>query len=227
VYSSGISSDGVLQNNEYIKQIIWVSMGVVVLIGVSFFDYERLRAFSFYIYLGMLLMLILVLFFGDVVNGARSWLSLRGIGFQPSEFMKIALIIRLAVFFENTRNRYTDLVRFILSMVQTAVPMLLILLQPDMGTALVYLPIFLVMSFIAGIKKRYLIFIIAVGTLTILFFFIPAWDIHIATEKSLRMTKILVEERNLLVIISSLIVVFLISGAGYIFIKKRRFYWIG
>ena len=75
IYSSGISSDGVLQNNEYIKQIVWVSISVVIMISISFFDYEKLRSLSLYIYIGMILLLVVVILIGDVVNGARSWIN--------------------------------------------------------------------------------------------------------------------------------------------------------
>lgn len=227
IYSSGIDSDGVLQSNEYIKQIVWVCIGVAIMIGVSFFDYERLRTVTFYLYFGMIALLILVLFVGNVVNGARSWINLRGIGFQPSEFMKIALILRLACFFEDSSNKYSDFARFILSLLQTALPMLLVVIQPDMGTAMVYIPIYIVMAFIAGIKKRYILFILACGALVVIGIMIPAWDSFIVTEKSIQLAKVFSEKKMLVMVIAAAGIIFLLSGAGYIFMKKKYFYWIG
>ncbi len=226
IYSSGISSEGVLLNNEYVKQIVWVCIGLVIMISISFFDYERLRRLSFYIYILMLAMLVLVLFFGDTVNGARSWLNIKGHGFQPSEFMKIALIIRLACFFEASRNKYSDFARFFLSLIQTGIPMLLVLVQPDMGTAMVYLPIFLIMAFASGIKKRYLIFVIFCGVLAVSAIIIPAWDSYIITDKSIAAAKVFSDKRMLLIVILSAVFIFFLSGAGLIFMKKRYFYWI-
>ncbi|MDC7225865.1 MAG: rod shape-determining protein RodA [Spirochaetales bacterium] len=227
IYSSAISSDGILQNNEYIKQIVWVSVGLVVLIGGSFFDYERLRSLSLYIYLTLIGLLLLVLVLGEVVNGAKSWLSLSGVGIQPSEFMKIALILQLATFLEASGSKYSDFVRFIISLIIMAIPMGLVLIQPDMGTAMVYIPIYLVMAFVGGIKKRYLIFILATGALVIIGTIIPAWDIFIVTEKSVKLAKVFSEPKLLLIIIGAAAAVFLLSGAGFIFLKKRYFYWIG
>ena len=184
IYSSGISSDGILQSNEYIKQIVWVCIGAAMMISVSFLDYERLRTMTFYIYFGTIALLVIVLIIGNVVNGAKSWINLKGIGFQPSEFMKIALILRLACFFEDSKNKYSEFTRFILSLVQTAIPMLLVVIQPDMGTAMVYFPIYLIMAFAAGIRKRYLLFILACGALIIIGVMIPAWDNFIVTGKA-------------------------------------------
>ena len=227
IYSSGISSDGILQNNEYIKQIVWACVGVIIMISVSFFDYERLRALSIYIYFGVIILLAIVLLLGDIVNGAKSWINILGYGFQPSEFMKIALILRLACFFESSKNKYSDFMRFILSLIQTAVPMFLVLIQPDMGTAMVFIPIYIVMAFIAGIKKRYLLFLLACGSLVVVSVLVPAWDSYIMTDKSLALAKVLSEPDLLLIVIIAAISIFLLSGAGYLFLKKKYFYWIG
>ena len=227
IYSSAVSSDGVLQNNEYVKQIVWVCLGIGIMIAVSFFDYERLRQLSLYFYLGMIGLLVLVLLIGDVVNGAKSWLNIGGMGLQPSEFMKIALILRLAFFFENSKNKYSDFIRFLISLFYLAVPMGLVLIQPDMGTSMVFIPIYLVMAFIAGIKKRYLFFLIATGSLVIIGTVIPAWDVYIITEKTVQFAKLFSETRLMLIVIISAVVILILSGTGYLFLKKRYFYWIG
>ncbi|MBI9108725.1 MAG: rod shape-determining protein RodA [Spirochaetales bacterium] len=227
IYSSGISSDGVLQNNEYIKQIVWASIGIVIMIVLSFFDYERLRSLSFYIYGANIILLLIVLFSGDVVNGARSWISIRGIGFQPSEFMKISLILRLGVYFEESRNKYSDFIRFLLGLIQAAIPMLLVIIQPDMGTALVYFPIFLTIAFVAGVKKRYLFFLLAAGFLTVMFSLIPAWDHYIITEKSVELTKVFTDPNLMMIVIGSLIFILVLSGIGLLLYKRKYFYWIG
>ncbi len=227
IYSSAVSSDGVLQNNEYIKQIIWASIGIGVLISLSFFDYERIKAFNLYIYLGGIVLLVIVLLFGNLVNGARSWINLFGYGFQPSEFMKLAIVFRLAFFFEESANKYSDFVRFILSLIQTAIPMFLVLVQPDMGTAMVYIPIYLFMAFIAGIKKRYLLFLMSAGMLIIIGSIIPAWDTYIITEKSVAIARVFRDKNLLMIVIGACAFMFLLSGAGYLFLKKKYYYWVG
>ena len=227
IYSSAISSDGILQNNEYIKQIVWVCVGFAIMLGVSFFDYERLRSLSLYIYLSVIAMLVFVLVLGEVVNGARSWLNIRGIGIQPSEFMKIALILRLAFFFEESRNRYSDFIRFLLSLIYMTVPMLLVVIQPDMGTAMVYIPIYLIMAFAAGIKKRYLLFLLACGSLIVLGTIIPAWDIFIITERSVKLAKVFSETRLTIIVLAAALAILLLSGIGFLSVKKKYFYWIG
>ncbi len=227
IYSSGISSDGILQNNEYIKQIVWGVIGIIFYMLVSFFDYEKLRSYSNQIYYAMIIMLVIVLAFGSIVNGARSWISFKGVGFQPSEFMKIALIIQLAAFYEKNEKKYNDLVKFLIGMLLMAIPMGLVLIQPDMGTALVYLPIFLVISFTAGIKRRYIFFILLTGIFIIIFTLIPAWDSYIVIEKNLKITRILTEKHILLIVIGSIALIAGLCGAGLLFYKKAYFYWIG
>ncbi len=226
IYSSGISSDGVLVNNEFIKQIIWSSAGLGIMIFLSFFDYERLRTISFYIYIINIILLFIVLLYGEIVNGARSWISIMGYGFQPSEFMKIALIIRLAYFFEKSRTGYSDFSRFIISLLYMLFPMGLVLVQPDMGTAMVFIPIYIVMAFIAGIKKRYIFFMLGCGSLAVVAIMLPAWDNYIVTERSVALAKLFSEKTLLLIVIAASGLIYLISGAGLIFMKKKYFYWI-
>jgi len=226
IYSSGISSDGMLQNNEYIKQIIWASIGIIIMVLLSFFDYERLRSLALYIYIVNIVILLIVLLSGDVVNGARSWISIKGIGFQPSEFMKISLILQLGVYFEQSRNKYSDFIRFLLGLIQMGIPMLLVIVQPDMGTALVYIPIFLTMAFIGGVKKRYLFFLLAAGVLSIIFSLIPAWDHYIITEKSVELSKVFTDINLLMIVIAALLLIFILSGIGLLVYKKRYFYWL-
>lgn len=226
IYSSAISSDGVLQNKEYIKQIVWVSIGIAIMIGISLIDYEKIKALAFYIYAVNIILLILVLFTGEMINGARSWLSIKGLGFQPSEFMKISLIIQLSAFFEYSNNRYSDLIRFLFGLIQMIVPFFLVLIQPDMGTALVYIPIFLTIAFVAGIRKRYLFFILACGLLSIVFLLIPPWDHYIMTEKSVEITKIFTDHGLMIVVAGTLLLIFILSGIGLLTLKKKYYYWI-
>ncbi|MDC7126964.1 MAG: rod shape-determining protein RodA [Spirochaetales bacterium] len=226
IYSSAISSDGVLQNHEYIKQIVWACAGIAIMFGMSFINYEKLKAISWYFYIIMTALLAVVLIVGNVVNGAKSWLSFMGIGFQPSEFMKLAVIIRLACYFESSRDKQSDIVRFMLSLVQTGIPMLLILIQPDMGTAMVLIPIYLIMAYVAGIKKRYLVFLLSAGALSVIGIMVPAWDIFIVTEKSVQLAKILASKQTLLFMIGSSFIIFIVSGIGFLVFKKRYYYWI-
>ena len=84
------------------------------------------------------------------MHGARSWLGVGNLGVQPSEFAKLTTLLFLGAYLSSIGKRIRELPRFLLALAIVLLPMGLILLQPDMGTALVYLPIFLAMTFIAG-----------------------------------------------------------------------------
>ena len=168
IYSSSINSEGISVTNEYIKQIIWGSIGFVIMILMTLYDYRKLQSKAIYLYLFLIVLLIYTRLFGRYVNGAKSWIGIGEFGIQPSEFGKVFFILFLAAVLDNTQNIH-PLRRFIYAIGVLLIPMGLILLQPDLGTSSVYVPIFLVMCFIAGIPLMYLLYVLSFGILTIFF----------------------------------------------------------
>ena len=144
IYSSSINSEGISVTNEYKKQIIWAAIGFVFLIIMTIYDYRRLESISPWFYLTLILVLIYTRLFGRLVNGARSWIGIGEFGIQPSEFGKVFFILYLARYLDNSRNE-NPIKRFLIATGIMMLPMGLILIQPDMGTASVYIPIFLFM----------------------------------------------------------------------------------
>jgi rod shape determining protein RodA len=145
-------------SNQHIRQIYWAVTGIVIFILMLLVNYHRMGEYAFFIYLAGILILILVLLVGKRIRGAKSWIMVAGgFGFQPSEFVKIAVIIALARFLDRVGDDIKSLKNVIIALGICVIPMGLILLQPDFGTALVYLPICLVMLFFAGIKYAHLI----------------------------------------------------------------------
>jgi rod shape determining protein RodA len=145
-------------SNQHIRQIYWAITGIVIFILMLLVNYHRMGEYAFFIYLAGLLILILVLLIGKRVRGAKSWITVvGGFGFQPSEFVKIAVIIALARFLDRVGDDIKSLKNVIIALGICVIPMGLILLQPDFGTALVYIPICLIMLFFAGIKYTHLI----------------------------------------------------------------------
>ncbi len=152
IYSAGGDS------NQHIRQIYWAITGIVIFVLMLLVNYHRMGEYAFFIYLAGLLMLILVLLIGKRVRGAKSWITVAwGFGFQPSEFVKITVIIALARFLDRVGDDIKSLKNVIIALGICVIPMGLILLQPDFGTALVYLPICMIMLFFAGIKYTHLI----------------------------------------------------------------------
>ncbi len=225
IYSSGVNSNGIVVSDEYIKQIIWVISGNIILLTVSFMDYKIFKGMAPWLYLFMIVLLALTAFFGTVVNGSRSWLGIGSLGIQPSELSKLSTILFLAVYLENNRKSVKSLTVFITAFFICALPMGLILLQPDLGTAMVFMPLFIVMIFIAGGKNRYILFMIAVGLLTILFSMYPYYNMYIAESSSNAV--VLFNNKSVMIIVSIVIAaICVISAIGFIFTRKAYFYGI-
>lgn len=178
IYSSGVNASGMILTRDFFRQIIWALTGAGLLVFFAFFNYANLRVLSLYIYGANLLLLLLTLAIGREVNGARSWLGFAEIGIQPSEFMKISTILFLATYFAGIGNGIREIPRFLLGLLIVLVPVILIILQPDMGEALAFLPIFLLMAFIAGARVRHLLFILLVGLLAFVLAAVPTLRIR-------------------------------------------------
>lgn len=181
IYSSSINSDGISVTNEYIKQIVWASIGLVFMIFINFYDYRRTESIAVYLYIALILLLIYTRIFGRYVNGAKSWLGIGEFGIQPSEFGKVFFMLFLARYLDNSQNS-DPLKRFVVATAILLLPMGLILIQPDLGTASVYIPIFLVMCFIAGIPLRYIMYVLLFGIFTIIFAILPVWNSEISAH---------------------------------------------
>ncbi len=225
IFSSGVTSTGVIFSNEYIKQIVWASTGLLILIGISFLDYGRLREFGPYIYGACILLLVVTLIFGQVVNGAKSWFIFWGFGFQPSEFTKIATIILLAVYLEKNGKQIHHLPQFLISFLIMLLPVGLILLQPDLGTAFVFLPIFLIMTFTSGARIRHILFIILSGLLLIILTILPAWEHYLIKEK-IQLILVLTDKNILKIVLLALVGITGFSLWGFLVLKKKSLYWI-
>lgn len=225
IYSSGVNSSGVLVSNEYIKQIIFSLIGIIIIVLLVLYDYRRLYDYAEYFYIFFLFLVLYTVFFGKLVNGARAWIGFGSFGLQPSEFLKIATIILLAKYLENSQRSEDALKRFAIAGVIVALPVLFILLQPDLGTALVFIPIFLVTCFIAGITKRYIIYTILLIGLMGFFTILPLWQVYIL-KGAYPFLKIFQNIKIVSILEFSMILISAISWYGYKRYKKEYFYWI-
>jgi len=207
IYSAGVNSEGVLVSHEYIKQIMWFVTGLILMITAMLYDYNKIPDRILPVYIFFMLTLIYTRFFGHSANNARSWIKVGTLfSIQISEFTKIVYILFLACFLKNSQNE-NELRRFIKAFVIMLIPMGLILIQPDLGTASVYLPIFLIMC------------------CTIIFMLLPLWETTILHRPSLAV-KILGNKNIALLIIFSFIAAAVIAVLGLLLLKKRYYYWI-
>lgn len=225
IYSAGVNSEGVVVSKEYIKQITWAALGLMLLIAVSLYDYTKIPDKIALIFIFAMLLLVYTRLFGRSVKGAKSWIGIGGFGIQVSEFTKIIYILFLAWYLSNSQ-RESEFIRFIKASFIMFIPMMLILLQPDLGTASVYIPIFLVMCFIAGLPLRYVFGLLAIVVGTLIFTLLPLWEKTILQKPSIGV-KILGNKNIALLIMLSLTGATIIAVIGFLLLKKRYYYWIG
>jgi rod shape determining protein RodA len=154
------------------KQLVWVVLGVLAMVVVSFLDYRTLERYTHHMYAVFILLLIIVLLFSKAVLGSKRWISIGAITIQPSEFVKLLIILVLAKFyyndFEGGPYGLRDLVKPIFFV---ALPSTLVLLQPDLGTALIILLTSASLVLFMGVRLKSLMLILAIT----LGFSYPAW----------------------------------------------------
>ena len=135
---------------EHIKQMVGYALGLGCVAAVTFVDYKFLARWSFVAYLGALASLMAVFAIGAQVNGARRWITLGPLSVQPSEFMKLAFVLALANYLSRPNNEVRQPRVFWRSLAMAAAPFLLILMEPDLGSSLVLIPVTLAIMFYAG-----------------------------------------------------------------------------
>ena len=224
IYSSGITSEGILISNEYQKQIVWAAAGLIMALTISVLNYRRIYDLTAYFYLGTLFLLLVTFIFGRVVHGTR-WLRIGSFGIQASEFSKISTILFLAWYLDNTKRDRKALSRFAVSCGIVTVPILMVLLQPDLGTALVFIPILLGMTFIAGASVKHIAFFGLSIALAILLTVLPFWQTSIM-HNIIPALMILTNMRFMAGGCLTLFLIALIAGFGYLRFKQSYFYWI-
>ena len=225
IYSSGINSDGILVTKEYVKQIVWASLGLALIVVCALYDYRKTARYAYIVYAALGAVLLYTVVFGRYVNGARSWIGIGDFGVQPSEFGKIVFIVFLAKYLSESRTEI-PFKRFVIAVLIFGFPALLILAQPDLGTASVYIPIFLVMCFMADIPLRYIVFVFAVGMGTIFLTVLPVWNNVIAHRKIAAIGALTDIRLRLLLIAASLSIALIGIVVRRYLRGQRYFYWI-
>ena len=187
----------------YLTQLYAIVLGLGAMVFMLTLDYRTFTDKSHIIYIGLLALLIYVLFLGNVQMGARRWIGLRGFNLQPSEFAKVGVALVLAKFFGENRGTpaWTDLA---IGGVLTLIPFGLIAKEPDLGTAVTLLPVFLAVAYLAGMKMR----IVGVLFLALLVVAPIAWKFALKDYQKSRMTTFLDPSQDA-------------KGAGYQQIQAR------
>jgi len=188
LYSS--SGEGLI---NFKKQLAFVGFGIVLMVVISFWDYRNLKTNPYLIlilYVICMLALIGLFFFTDTIRGVKSWYRLGPVSMSPVEFTKIILLILLAKYFS---QRHVEMYRFhhiIISGIYLIIPFILVYLQPDLGSALILLLLWLGVLFLSGIKVKHFLILILCGIVIFMF----AWNFLLKDYQKARILSFLVPE---------------------------------
>lgn len=164
----------------FVKQVVWLACSLVVAGTVLATPPKTFHAFAIVIYILSVLLLVVALLYPAGGHGARRWLHLGPVNFQPSEFAKFALVMVLARTMSDRRFRGERLQGLVLPVILTAIPFVLVLIEPDLGTSLVFGVILLAMLFSSGVKGIYLFFLVTPLVSVAAAFHLVSWLIFFA-----------------------------------------------
>lgn len=170
-------------DQTWVRQIIWYAIGLGVAVGICLTEYHTLARWSYLGYWLTILLLLALLIPGVGVTryGATRWIDLKFFLAQPSEFAKVSFILAFANYLSRPVDELKNLLTFGKALGMMALPFLLIMKEPDLGSAIVLIPTGLVMMFVAGVPRRYLIRLVSAGVVLAALFLVdilfapPGW----------------------------------------------------
>ena len=177
IYSSAYQKEGKLWQSIFERQILWIILGVALFSIISNISYRRFWDLTYLLYVISFLFLLLVFALGTTRLGAQRWLRLGWFNFQPSELSKIVMVIFLARYFSRKAVDDIDLLSgkfglgrgLILPFFFTAIPVALIIEQPDLGSGIILLILFISMLYLTNVRLRYIFTFLAVMSLPLPF----------------------------------------------------------
>lgn len=175
------------------RQLIFIVIGLGLLAATALIDYRRFQAWAPILYIGAVAMLLLVLTpLGTTVNGARGWFKIGGFQIQPAEYAKPVLIVMLAAIAAGGRGVLRGR-RFLQMIMVSGVMLALLALQPDLGSAMIYVALTLAMLLVGGAKARHVVALFLVGVIGI----IGAFEFNVIKEyQKQRLTCFIADEER-------------------------------
>jgi rod shape determining protein RodA len=185
----------------YLKQILWLVISLSALVMVTLFDYQWFYRLSRYLYIVGLIMLIVVLIAGKTTMGAQRWIMLGPLTFQPSEFFRIVFIIAFSAYLTTLQEPLQDKTYIKSALLFALFPLLLVSKQPDLGTTILLFFIFVSLSLIKGINRKFIALALVIAIISVPFLGHILWDRLKDYQKS-RITAFISPEED-------------VAGAGY------------
>ena len=161
-------------NNYFEKQLFWIPLAFIVFFVLSFVDIRALRKTNAILglFLAFCFSLMLLFLVGSVFKGARGWFNFGFFAVQPSDPMKLALILILAKYFSRRHIEIAHFKHIIISGIYTLIPFVLVLIQPDFGSAIILFAIWFGMTIVTGISKKHLLIVFGIGAIA----FVVLWS---------------------------------------------------
>ncbi len=189
-----------IQSN-FIKQLGFVIISILVMIGIQFVSPRNFIQLSYLFYAFCIILMVLTLFFGREINGAKSWFSIGPFGIQSSELMKIATIMAVASYLTSRRNISVENIRYaFISVVIILIPTGLVIAQNDFGTAIIFIALIPVMLFWSGLPYGVSLFIISPAI--ILYLTVVNWQLGLVATLILTVAIFLIQKRTWLTVAS-------------------------
>jgi len=194
------TADQQVISNLWMKQLVWLFLGWIIYLILSQIDYHTILDHAGLLYFLGLLALILVLIFGVKINGARSWFRFPFMSLQPSELVKFTTLLFITKYFSKYQENQSSFLAFLGSACLAGVPLTLILIQPDMGTAFLFLPFFLLPNFLSGNKQ--ILWVTGLGTVFIIILVLgvvykPDWVFFLKDYQKARISSFVFPEKDI------------------------------
>ncbi len=227
IYSAGFDPVEKINRGLYKKQLLWFIFGFVLMLAVTFMNYKMLSEYSLHIYIGFLLILLFTTIFGKTVRNTRAWLNFGLFAVQPSEFMKLGLVILLAKYLEFRERDIRNFRELLIPTILMIVPLVIILKQPDFGTAMMFIPVLFILLYVGGADVSHLISIIGIAAIALVVPMIITYREWIGQEGSNFILDFF-KSSNLLYVVAGVLLFVAIASfvLNFFFIKKyyRRIY---
>lgn len=160
----------------YSKQIIWLVISIAALFAVVFFDYKWLFRYAYQLYAIGLFLLVVVIIAGRSGMGAKRWLSIGFFSFQPSEFFRILFVIGFSAYLSGGSHDFRERMSVRSVIVFALLPLALLVKQPDLGTAIVMVALFIVLSVSKGVSKKIISVVLIIGFVSVPFLGHIVWE---------------------------------------------------
>jgi rod shape determining protein RodA len=167
IYSSTHTRSLSLSESYAFRQANWMLLGLSMMLVMVNISYQRFIDIGYAVYIVNVLLLCGILAVGSVRLGAQRWFSIGTFAFQPSEFIKLSLILALASYIGGRKERMVEIKSLFMPLILFAIPFMLVLVQPDLGTALLLLPILFAMLLAGGARIRYLATMVVMGLISL------------------------------------------------------------